>query len=102
MTTETLSDDRLLSSANSVSLSPPIHHQRWGLNLRLVNRGPGQMACIREPSFLPGATCTLRIAGTFLTGEETGLDEGLGPIGDQQGPCTLRELVSDSGILPRP
>lgn len=31
-----------------------------------------------------------------------GLDEGLGPIGNQQGPCTLRELVSDSGILPRP
>lgn len=60
------------------------------------------MACIREPAFLPGATCTLRIAGTFLTGEEIGLDEGLGPIGDQQGPCALRELVSDSGILPRP
>lgn len=60
------------------------------------------MACIREPSLLPGATCTVYIAGTFFTGEEMGLDEGLGPIGNQQGPCTLRELVSDSGIPPRP
>lgn len=60
------------------------------------------MACIREPSLLPGATCLIWIAGTFLTGKEMGLDEELGPIGDQQSPCNLRELVSDSGILLRP